>query len=223
MIDPATLVGASGAVAVLWGGSKLIAWVNRPKGSQLPRSPNISNQIASLEHWHMLWSHPDNDTEFYAWDDAKGWIERDIERVVKDMIGWDDYSYGVRMGVDRKIGVLITDGVWGPDHLEKVVDYGVFLVKDLLQEYAESDEYKTQIKRSSLEDSVRRIWELKAERVGSFEYTPGPQRYALDSSTDPVLESKLRRIKRIANQIQQCDDGEMKRRLIQRLDELENK
>lgn len=293
MIDPATLVGAGGAVAVLWGGSRLIAWVNRPKDKQLPRTENITNQVTSLEHWHMLWSHPDNNTEFYEWNDEQGWVERDINRVVKDMLGWNDYSYDVRSKVDRKIGTQWVDGEWGIDHLEKVLDYGVFLVKDLLQEYAESekqlrilrerdaarqrrvarqqrvkldveyqerkridkawqdsgkcrfcaglrhgfsrdycstcwyargselpnklskhpDEYKTPIRSEPRGGIFTTTSEL---RYGEFEY---PQRWALDSSTDPGLESRLQRI---ANQIRQCDDSEMKRRLIRRLDELEN-
>lgn len=297
MIDPATLVGAGGAVAVLWGGSKLIAWVNRPKDKQLPRTENITNQITSLEHWHMLWSHPDNNTEFYAWDDDKGWVERDINRVVKDMLGWNDYSYDVRSKVDRKIGTQWVDGEWGVDHLEKVLDYGIFLVKDLLVQFSETEKQqqvarkRRDAERKKIEAASRqeRMVKLEAEyaereridkawqesgkcrfcagprrgfsrdfcstcwytpgselpsklskhpdefktpirseprrgiftttselRYGEFEY---PQRWALDSGTNPALESRLRRI---ANQIRQCDDSEMKRRLIRRLDELEN-
>lgn len=313
MIDPATLAFAGGTFVTFWGAKKLLVWINRPKNQEIPRTQSIESQITSLQHWHMLWSHPDNNTEFYEWNDEQGWIERDINRVVKDMLGWDNYSYGVRSKVDRKIGTQWVDGEWGVDHLEKVLDYGVFLVKDLLAEFEEAeiqqalegqrrarerkqraleqskadaaaraeqrvkldaeyrerkridkawqdsgkcrfcagprhgfsrdycsgcwyardtqrqgklskhpDEYKTRIPIESHEDSIRRIWELKAQRIGSFEYTPGPQRYALDSGTISVIESRLRRMAKLTEAIRQCDDGEMRRRLIQRLDEMEN-
>lgn len=304
MIDPSTLAFAGGAFVTFWGAKKVLVWINRPKNQELPRTQSIESQITSLEHWHMLWSHPDNDTEFYEWSDEQGWVERDINRVVKDMLGWNNYSYDVRTEVDYKIGARIIDGEWGPDHLEKVLDYGIFLVKDLLVQFSETekqhkilrdreavrqrrvarqkqeeaaaaraeqrvkldaeyqerkridkawqnsgkcrfcaglrhgfsrdycstcwyargselpnklskhpDEYKTPIRSEPRGGIYTTTSEL---RYGEFEY---PQRWALDSSTDPVLESRLQRI---ANQIQQCDDSEMKRRLIRRLDELEN-
>lgn len=298
MIDPTTLAVAGGAFVTFWGAKKLLVRVNRPKDKQLPRTENTVNQILRLEQWHMLWSHPDNNTEFYVWDDESGWVEQSTDRVVKDLIGWDDHSYNVRIRVGSKIGVEIVDGVWGPEHLEKVLDYGVFGVKELLSDYEETekqyrismqrrayergkieaaaravpldaeyeerkridkawkdsgkcrfcaglrhgfsrdycstcwhargterteklpkhpDEYKTPIKRGF---RGRIFSTMNGMRYGEFESTP--QQRALDSRTNHPVDSRVQRIAKITEAIQQCEDGEMKRRLITRLEELEN-
>lgn len=154
MIDPGSLVGAGAVIGIYYGTRTVVKYVKaRDARAARLKQEREQQSLDDLMLWNYLWAHPDDGTEFYTWDSEKGWVENKPWEVVEKMLNWFGRSRESRKQVLRDLGMDDpAPSVWSKDYAQAVVDHGVFLVANRLEELdAERHQRKLEETRKSLE------------------------------------------------------------------------
>lgn len=171
MIDPGSLVGAGAVIGIYYGTRTVVKYVKaRDARAARLKQEREQQSLDDLVLWNYLWAHPDDGTEFYTWDSEKGWVENKPWEVVEKMLNWFGRSRESREQVLRDLGMDDpAPSVWSKDYAQAVVDHGVFLVANRLEEL----------------DAERHQWKLEQPAHKGDEWQPKyPDEYLREKKLD---------------------------------------